>query len=292
MSSSPSKDRELFGTLLASKPRRSRSWKSLGIAIVVHVALVTIAIITFKPFQPRPEQEDFQPLTVMIVEDDAVQEIPSPFANAAAGAPQEVAAAAPSPRRKQDELIYRPGPLAPIVTDPNAAETAEPDENGISGEAEGGSLSGRLLPRGGDPRITAPTAFPQAEKTGVEAVRERISGRLSVFNDSVAADAAARYTDWTLTSKDGTRWGVTTDTIYLGSIKIPTKRVAFSPPAGKRDEIAARNRDFAEIEKQAMLEESRSSFKERVQSIRARKDAERAARKRKTEDSKPITESR
>jgi hypothetical protein len=291
MSSSPSKDRELFGTLLASKPRRSRSWKSLGIAIVVHVALVTIAIVTFKPFQPRPEQEDFQPLTVMIVEDNAVQELPSPFARAA-GAPQAVTAATPATRKKQDELIYRPGPLAPIVTDPNAAVTAEPDENGISGAGEGGSLSSRLLPRGGDPRITAPTAFPQAEKTGVEAVRERISGRLSAFNDSVAADAAARYTDWTLTSKDGTRWGVTTDTIYLGSIKIPTKRVAFSPPAGKRDEIAARNRDFAEIEKQAMLEESRSSFKERVQSIRARKDAERAAKKRKTEESKPITESR
>jgi hypothetical protein len=122
-------------------------------------------------------------------------------------------------------------------------------------------------------------------------VRARIADRLNAWNDSLAADADARYTDWTLRGKDGARWGVTTDTIYLGSLKIPTKRMAFAPPAGKRDEINARNRDFNEIERQAMLEESRSSFKERVQSIRTRKDQERAEKKKKSDD-KPITESR
>ena len=288
--SSHSRDRELFGTLLASKPRRSRSWKALSIAVVLHLAFITAAIITFKPFQPRPVQEDFQPLTVTIVEEEAVQPLPNPFVRSAPV--PSAAAAAPAGRKRQEELVYRPGPLAPIAApDPNAPETAEPDESGITGGNPGGSLSSRLIPQG-DPRVTAPTAFPPAEKTGVEAVRERISGRLSAFNDSVAAEANARYTDWTVTGKNGARWGVTTDTIYLGSVKIPTKRVAFQPAPGKRDEVNARNRDFAEIERQAMLEESRSSFKERVQSIRARKDAERAEKRRKADEAKPITEPR
>ncbi len=282
----PSRDRELFGTLLASTPPRSRSWKSLGIAIGLHAAFITLAIVTFKPFQSRITEEELQPIPMIIVEDDAVQPLPNPFARATP--PQQVAVA---PRgRPQEELVYRPGPLAPIITDPNAAETLEPDDAGVSGNVEGGSLSSRLVPNV-DPRITSPTAFPPAGKTPAEVVRARISDRLSAFNDSMAAEADARYTDWTIKNKDGSRWGVTTDTIYLGSIKIPTKRVAFQPPAGKRDEINGRVRDYNEIERQAMFEESRASFKDRVQSIRARKDQERAEKKKKQDD-KPITESR
>lgn len=289
MSASPNQDRELFGTLLASTPPRSRSWKSLGFALALHFVLITAAIVTFKPFQPREAHEEFQPITISIVEDEAVQTLPNPFVRSS---PAQTAPPARSGPRKQEDLVYRPGPPGAITSDPNAPETVEPNDAGVSGTGMDGSLSSRLIPRGVDPRVTSPTAFPPAEKTGVEAVRERINDRLSAYNDSLAAEAAARYTDWTLTGRNGARWGVTTDTIYLGSIKIPTKRVALQPPAGRRDEINARARDHGEIERQAMLEESRSSFKERVQAIRARKEAERAEKKRKTEELKPITESR
>lgn len=291
MSSEPSQDRELFGTLLASKPKRSRSWNSLAIAIILHVVLIAVAIITFQPFAPSPVTEEFQPIPMVVIEEDAVHEIPNPFVRSA---PPAVAAAPVRPR-PPEELIYRPGPLAPIVIDPNARATPteeEPEVGGVPGGTPGGSLSGRLLPRVIDPRITTPSAFPPAAATPGEALRARISDRLAAFNDSVAAEEAARYTDWTVKGKDGTRWGVTTDTIYLGRIAIPTKRVAFQPPPGKRDEINARVRDFNEIERQVMLEESRSSFKERVQSIRQRKEREREEKRKKAEESKPITESR
>lgn len=291
MSSEPTPDRELFGTLLASKPKRSRSWNSLGIAVILHVVLIALAIVTFKPFAPRPETEEFLPIPVIIVEEDAVHDIPNPFVRPAP--PPAVAAGRAQPRR-EEELVYRPGPLAPIVIDPNARPVPaadEPEPVGVPGGAPGGSLSGRLLPRNVDPRISTPSAFPPAAATPAEALRARIADRLAAYNDSVAADEAARYTDWTVKGKDGKRWGVTTDTIYLGRIAIPTKRVAFQPPRGKRDEINARVRDFNEIERQAMLEESRSSFKERVESIRKRKDRERAEKQKKAED-KPITESR
>ena len=291
MSSGPNQDRELFGTLLASKPRRSRSWNSLGIAVILHAALIALAIITFKPFAVRSSGEDFQPIPVIVVEEVAEHDIPNPFVRPAPP-PPVAAGAAQEPR--QEELIYRPGPLAPIVTDPNARPVPaaeEPAPGGVPGGVRGGSLSGRLLPQNVDPRITTPSAFPAPSATPAEALRARISDRLAAYNDSVAAEEAARYTDWTVTSKDGKRWGVTTDTIYLGRIAIPTKRVAFRPPPGKRDEIAAHTRDFNEIEQQAMREEARSSFKDRVESIRKRKDRERAEKKRQAED-KPITESR
>jgi hypothetical protein len=285
--SNPPSQRELFGTLLSSTPAATRSWKSLGIAIGLHVAVIAIAIATFKPFQPRAEHEEFQPIPIIIVEDEAVQPLPNPFVRSV---PPAAVAVAPQPRR-EEELVYRPGPLAPIVIEsaPARDATVEPPINGVIGRDN--SLAGRLLPRAVDPRITSATAFPPADKTGAEAVRERISDRLSAFNDSLVAEREAdrRATDWTVRDKNGGRWGVAPDGIYLGKIKLP--QVAFAPPAGKRDEINARVRDFNEVEKQAYLEESRSSFKQRVQAIRQRKDKEREEKRKKNED-KPITESR
>jgi hypothetical protein len=284
----PSAQRELFGTLLSSTPAKSRSWKSLGIAIGLHVAVIAIAILTFKPFQPRAEHEEFQPLNIIIVEDNAVAELPNPFVRAA---PPAAVAVAPRARR-EEELVYRRGPLAPIIIEsaPTTDATPELPENGVPSNRAGG-LSGRLLPSGLDPRVTSATAFPPAEKTGADAVMARISDRLSAFNDSLMAEREAdrRATDWTVRDKNGGRWGVAEDGIYLGKIKLP--QVAFSPPAGRREEINNRVRDFNEIEKQAYLEESRSSFKERVKAIRQRKDKERAEKQKKPED-KPITESR
>jgi hypothetical protein len=291
----PSRDRELFGTLLATTPARVRSWNSLAIAIVLHAAFITLAIITFKPFSSEPGEEEAHPLSIIVVEEDAVQPLPNPFVRSV----EPVAAAPLAPRKPEEDLIYRPGPLAPIVVEEGPPVAAPADEpkgvaGGRAGGAAGGSLSGRLMPSGADPRIvgSTPRAFPAPEKTGAEALRERLSNTLSAWNDSVAAEAEAsrRSTDWTVRDKNGGRWGVAPDGIYLGKIKLPA--VALAPPAGKRDEINARNRDFNEIEKQAYLEESRSSFKERVQAIRQRKERERAEKQRAKTEDKPITESR
>ena len=225
------------------------------------------------------------------MEEDEIADLPNPFARG-----QQLSELAPAaPSRPREELIYRPGPLLPIVIDngpPAPAAEPEPDDDGgVVGGTGTGRLTGRLIPRV-DPRITSATAFPPAEKTGAEAVRERISDRLSVFNDSLMAaeEAERRATDWTVTDRNGNRWGFAPDGIYLGKIKLPA--VAFSAPAGRRDEINARNRDFNEIERQVMYEESRASFKDRVELIRERKDRERAEKKKHTEESKPISESR
>ncbi|HET9441490.1 MAG TPA: hypothetical protein VFO52_15040 [Longimicrobiales bacterium] len=286
----PSSERQLFGILLASTPARTRSWKSLSIALAIHAALIAAAVLTFKPFQSSVEEEKSHPLNIIIVEEDAVANIPNPFVRSAPVAAQPAA----QPARPREELVYRPGPLAPIVIESGPPQPAEPEpgEGGVVGGTGRGGLSSRLLPGKIDPRITSATAFPPADKTGAEALRERISDRLSVFNDSMLAEAEAerRSKDWTVTDKNGGRWGIAPDGIYLGKVKLPA--VAFSPPAGRRDEINGRVRDFNEIERQVMFEESRSSFKERVESIRQRKAREREEKRKKAEESKPITESR
>ena len=286
----PSGERQLFGTLLASEPGRTRSWRSLFIAVAIHAALVVILIVTFKPFQSDSTEDAETPISMIVVEeDDAVAEIPNPFVRSI-----PAAAPAPTPRSREEQLVLPTGPLAPIVIEqgPPATtdETVEP--TGRTGNANA-TLADRLRPSNVDPRINTVTAFPPAERTGAEAVRARIADRLTAWNDSIAAEEAAdrKDSDWTIKGKDGKRWGISKDGIHLGGITIPPYAVAFTPPPGRRDEIAGRLRDFAEIEKQAMLEESRSSFKERVQLIRERKDRERAEKKKKVEE-KPITDSR
>jgi hypothetical protein len=289
----PPKERELFGTLLASTPPKSRSWRSLFLAVAIHAALITAAIVTFEPFKPRADEEQVVPLNILIVEEDAVAELPNPFARPRA--PSAIAIA-PRKERKEEELVLRPGPLAPIVDVPGPPTPPTADiteEEGPTTSGRSGTLADRLRPGYVDPRISTTTAFPPAEKTGAEAVRERILGRLSAYNDSIAEDAAIRRrdADWTLKGKNGERWGVSEEGLHLGKITIPAKAIAFTPPPGRREEIAARVRDYAEIERQVMLEEARSSFKDRVELIRARKDRERAEKKKKVEE-KPITDSR
>jgi hypothetical protein len=288
-------ERELFGTLLASTPQKARSWKSLALAVVIHAVLISAAIVTFEPFQPSLDEEPVVPLNIVIVEEDAVAPLPNPFARPSAA---PAAAAAPRPEKKEEQLILRPGPLAPItdVQGPPTEETSD-DVRGVEGPTtggqRGGTLAERLRPGYVDPRITTTTAFPPAEKTGAEALRERILGQITAYNDSIAEDAAIRRrdSDWTLKGKNGERWGVSEEGLHLGKITIPAKAIAFTPPPGRREEIAARVRDFHEIERQVMLEESRASFKDRVESIRARKDRERAEKKRKeAEKPKPITD--
>lgn len=289
------KERELFGTLLASTPQTARSWKSLALAIVIHAVLITAAIVTFEPFQVPEGEEQVAPLNIVIVEEDAVAPLPNPFARPSAA---PALAAAPRTQKKEEQLVLRPGPLAPI-TDVQGPPTEEPADNvsGVEGPATsgrtGGTLADRLRPGYVDPRITTTTAFPPAEKTGAEALRERILGQITAYNDSIAEDAAIRRrdSDWTLKGKNGERWGVSEEGLHLGKITIPAKAIAFTPPPGRREEIAARVRDYHEIERQVMLEESRASFKDRVESIRARKDRERAEQKKKdAEKPKPITD--
>jgi hypothetical protein len=201
-----------------------------------------------------------------------------------------VAPAEPRPReRRAFEEIYTPGPVTPGIPEPqDGPETQEISENGVTGA---GSLSDRLRPRALDPRLSGGSTYSlPPDASPVARLNARIASGLATYNDSVAAETEARQRglDWTLKTKDGKKWGVGPDgKIHLGDIVLPPL-VAFTPAAGRRDEIRGRNRDFAEIERQANSEIGRQSFNQRVKAIRARKEKEREEKKKAVEEA-PIS---
>jgi hypothetical protein len=276
---------QLFGTLLASKPVRSRSPLALAVSVTIHVVLLGLLVLASRHFIPRIFDADFE-VGLAIPEEE-------PHVVIVGGGAGEEVAATPGPQGpvKPDEpLRYVPGPISPIPEITPGPETAEPSDAGGGGGRAPSSLADRLRPSTIDPRLRAGTRYAPSDASPVEGVRSRVALSLRAYNDSVAAetDARRRALDWTIKTKDGKQWGIGPDgKIHLGDITLPA--VALSPPPGRREEIASRNRDFAEIERQAAQEIGRQSFKERVKAIRARKDKERAEEKKKEGENAPIT---
>jgi len=284
------RDTQLFSTLLASKPAQARSPLALAVSVAVHLVLLVLLVVISRPFVPRLAHKLFDQISIVVpTEEDQivtlearpVQQLPVPRPK------RDVAPA--RPRSGQGgPLIFTPGPIAPITAPVPGPETVEPSDNG-GGNGAPASLADRLRAQTVDPRLSPGGSYVLPDLSPVNAVRSRIGRALQAYNDSVAAEADARRRalDWTIKGKDGKTWGIGPDgRIHLGDITLPV--VAFSAPPGKRDEINARNRDFAEIELQANREIARQTFKDRVKAIRERKDKERAEKK-KTAESPPIT---
>lgn len=280
--------RQLFGTLLDSKPAKARTPGALALSIGLHLALVVLLVLVSRPFIPNLAQKLFQPITIIIPEEEStIATLTRPVAP-----PPEPPT---KQNRREDErgpapdLTYRPGPVVPLPPPTPGPVTVEPSDGG-PGKSAPQSLSQRLIPPSLlDPRLSARGSFAPTDNSPAAAVRERIAATIGEWNDSVAAEADAkrRALDWTKKTKDGKAWGIGPDgRIHLGDITLPA--IAFAPPAGRRDEIRARNRDYAEIEAMANREVGRQEFKDRVKAIRARKDKEREE-KRKESGSAPIT---
>jgi len=104
------------------------------------------------------------------------------------------------------------------------------------------SAADRLRRGYADPQLVRPVdRLPPEELTEGEWLRLRLADRLGIYNDSAAAEAAAklRATDWTVKDKNGGRWGVSPGQIHLGDVTLPLP-FGFSPPPGRREEIAGR----------------------------------------------------
>src|SRR5206468_3506182 len=116
-----------------------------------------------------------------------------------------------------EELVYRPGPLTPIAPSTPGPETAEPSDNGTRTGAANNSLAERLKPGTFDPRLNPRASYVPYSFSPAEAVRARIAETLQEYNDSVSAEAEARRrgTDWTITTKDGKRWGISPGQLHL-----------------------------------------------------------------------------
>jgi hypothetical protein len=142
---------------------------------------------------------------------------------------------------------------------------------------EGAAVRDRLRYRMGSAEVWRPHADPHGDvMTPDEVVRARVAAELDAFNDSVAAEAAARARalDWTTTDSEGRRWGVSPGKIHLGGISLPLP-VEFRPPPGRREEATARVRSWTEIQAQAARVETEATINERARLIRERAERER-----------------
>lgn len=281
-------DARLFGTLLASKPARTRSPLALSVAVALHVVILGLLVVLSRPFIPTLAHKLFEQVTIIVPE----EEVPILRMDAPRTTP-----AVPRQAEKREvqgrggtPLTFTPGAVTGIPEALPGPETVEPSDDG--GAGGGGTLADRLRPRTIDPRLSGSATYTlPPDATPAAAVRARIASSLDAYNDSVAVETEARRKalDWTIKTKDGKRWGIGPDgKIHLGDITIPVP-VAFSTPPGRRDEVNARNRDFAEIERQANSEIGRQSFNQRVKAIRARKEKEREEKKKAPEEA-PITQ--
>lgn len=193
------------------------------------------------------------------------------------------------------DLVEVPGEAAPIAvqierrTRERVAEQGPPPgepQSPDAGESVPGSLADpmsvrdRLRYRMAAPEVWQPPSPERiAELTPQEIVEQRIAAQLAEFNDSVAAEAAARERalDWTTKDADGNRWGVSPGQIHLGSITLPLPFSLAAAP-GRREEFAGRVRTWSELQDQAVRLEARESFKDRVKAIEERMERERANR--------------
>lgn len=188
--------------------------------------------------------------------------------------------AAPIEVRIVDREALRPQPVR--ILPPGGADAADPGDPAPAPEPfDPTSVPDRLRYRLNEPQVWRPLAeIVSDEPSPQDVVAQRIASQLGAFNDSVAAEAAAaeRALDWTTTDADGNRWGVSPGAIHLGSITIPIGNTQFAVAPGRREEFAGRVRSWNEIGDQAVREEAKGQFKDRVKAIEERMNRERAAR--------------
>jgi hypothetical protein len=202
------------------------------------------------------------------------------------------------------ELVEVPGEAAPIAVQIERRTLERPAERGtppgeprsrMAGEQTPGavpdpmSVRDRLRYRMAAPEVWQPPSPERvAELTPQEIVEQRIARQLGEFNDSVAAEAAARERalDWTVKDGDGGRWGVSPGKIHLGGVTLPLP-LALTAAPGRREEFAGRVRTWSELQEQASRVEARDEFKDRVRAINERMDRERANRNSTAADTLP-----
>jgi hypothetical protein len=129
-----------------------------------------------------------------------------------------------------------------------------------------------LRPRPTDRRLWAPLPPEYTELTLEQREELAVAGRLTAWQDSVnaAAAAAAAWTDWTFKDGDGGRWGFADGKLFLGDLAIPMP--TFDAPYGQRGYMW----EWNEIARQGAQGIVQESVRERLEAIRARRDQERA----------------
>ncbi|HEX6373090.1 MAG TPA: hypothetical protein VF006_29475 [Longimicrobium sp.] len=221
---------------------------------------------------------------------DAAANLPEPAAPAATGIS---AAAVDSVLRALPEAGPFPSRVPTGIPSAPAGPAGQPGPalpgaaGGVPGGLPGAAAAGRgrsgpagLGPELGDPRLVVrPTAVPEAPVEDVDRYRRHFEGRIQALNDSISGEAerVRRANDWTITDRNGKRWGIDQNGIVANGRHVPTPQLGVGRPSREQEEAVRRERaQRAEIDRQAETIERERHLRERGQAIREREDRERA----------------
>ncbi|MEO8624039.1 MAG: hypothetical protein ABI625_23370 [bacterium] len=194
------------------------------------------------------------------------------------------------------------GLVAPVrVPDaiaPPAPPTAGTPGGVVGGRGRGGEVTATtgIVPGDPDPRLSNdPHEFFPAPKTHAERVDSAVRASIYAYNDSVAkarALAGKAPGDWTYEGKNGQKWGIDGNKIYLGKFAIPSAvlaalplRIQGNPGETISDRLVTSRRADLLLHADAAFHDD--EFKTAVKRIRERKDKERAEKK-SADENKPL----
>jgi hypothetical protein len=286
-----------------SRVRQSRppllTARTVSISLILHLLLL-IAVL-FTPAPERPvflSSDDGSVVSGEVVDYVEVSEWGGMATDPSASLPEPVAAAptaigaatadsvlstlpeaGPFPQRAPTGIPApsRPGAGAPGAVLPGAAGGVPAGQTGGTRLPRSGP--GGLGPELGDSRLVVrPQAVPEAPLEDEERYQRHIRGRLQAINDSISgeADRQRRANDWTITDRNGRRWGIDERGIVAGGRHVPTPKVGAGRPQRDREDEARRERDQRrEIDRQAEDIERDRYLRERGEAIRERENQRR-----------------
>lgn len=244
-------------------PRRSfervLGW-SLAISVLAHLLLLLLSPIFIRV--------DVPPGAAAVSDAEA----PDAFG-------MEMIVAIPSANAPEDPVVeQREDPVVPRFVPPERATPAPPGA-GPSPAPTGGdqperSATDALRPGYRDARLyVAPRDYPDLELTEHERYMRHLEARIEALNDSmaIAANRERRTSDWTVTDRNGNKWGLDGDGLHLGGVSVPRELIPNPRSTGDNATIQAgreRDRQREEIQRQEQDRQRRETQDERIQSTR------------------------
>ena len=181
--------------------------------------------------------------------------------------------------------VQVPTQIAPVSPSSGGTPGGVEDGRGRGG-ANGVGIRTGIIPADPDPRLTNdPHAFFPAPKSHAERVDSAVQASIYAYNDSISralARAGKKPGDWTF-EKNGQKWGMDGNNIYLGKFAIPSAvlaalpiRIQGNPGESIADRLSGSRR--ADLLLHATSQFHDDEFKSAVKRIRERKDKERNER--------------
>ena len=169
-----------------------------------------------------------------------------------------------------------PEPTVEIRLELPDAGLSVPDPVELGEPPRGRRAADVLRVRSSDTRLWR-EALPEAfELTEAQRMQLELAGKIEEWADSVAIALAAEYalTDWTTTDDQGRRWGISPGQLHLGDITLPLP-FYFGGNSIQREQAARRAWEDQDILNGTSVQALRSSWTERAEAIRRRRDRSR-----------------